>query len=417
VIQYTRHILDNGLTLVCNTDSSTPFVSVNVLYKVGARDEQPHRTGLAHLLEHLMFGGSRHVDDFDARVQQAGGESNAFTNNDYTNYYIILPAANIETALWLESDRMLKPKLTRHSLEIQKHVVVEEFKQHYLNRPYGDLWLQLRPLAYKTHPYRWNTIGVEPAHVEHATLDEVRTFARAHYAPDNAIVAISGNVTASRALELVKHWFGDIPPANTPGKKYPEEPEQQEPRRLESTDHPIPVPSDMICIAFHVGGRVSGNFYACDILSDILANGESSRLHANLVKDRPLFSEIDAYLTADVDPGLFILQGKPAKGITVEKAEKAIIDEIQQLAGEGITERELQKIRNKIDLRLACSEISYQSKAFHLALFEYLGDVDLVNSERARYEPFTTGDIKDIARKIFLPANSSTLVYHSSPTP
>ncbi|MDR2414870.1 MAG: insulinase family protein [Odoribacteraceae bacterium] len=415
MIQYTRHSLDNGLTLVCNTDSSTPFVAVNILYKVGARDEQPHRTGLAHLLEHLMFGGSRNVDDFDARVQQAGGESNAYTNNDYTNYYIILPAANIETALWLESDRMMKPKLTRQSLEIQKNVVVEEFKQHYLNRPYGDLWLQLRPLAYKVHPYRWNTIGIEPEHVERVSLDEVKTFSRAHYAPDNAIIAISGNISSGKALELVKRWFGEIPPANATRKSYPREPRQQETRRLVIANHPVPVPSDMISIAFHAGERASDYFYASDILSDVLANGESARLHANLVKKNPLFSDIDAFLTADVDPGLFIIQGKPAKGIPVKEAEDAIINEIQTLASEGVAERELQKTRNKIDLQIACHEISYQSKATRLAFFEYLGNVDLVNSERDRYEPFSIDSLKETARELFRTGNKSTLLYLSSP--
>ncbi|MDR2130250.1 MAG: insulinase family protein [Odoribacteraceae bacterium] len=414
MIEYTRHLLDNGLTLLCHTDPGTSFVSVNTLYKVGARDEDPDHTGFAHLFEHLMFGGSRHVDDFDTRVQQAGGESNAYTNNDYTNYYTIVPAANIETALWLESDRMAGLNFSQRSLKVQKNVVIEEFKQHYLNRPYGDLWLHLRPLAYRVHPYRWNTIGVSPAHIERATLDEVKTFFRRHYAPDNAILAISGNIPDTRALELVKRWYGDIPPGAAPRDDYPQEPRQREARRRVVAEHAVPVPSDMLCLAFHVGRRSSDHFYACDILSDLFANGDSSRLYTCLVKERLLFSELDAYVTGDADPGLFVFHGKLSPGIPVEEAEKALLEEIDRLARDGLTERELQKVINKTDVRLSCSEINYQAKASHLAFFEYLGDAELVNTERARYSPFTPDELRDVARALFVPENSSTLLYLAS---
>jgi predicted Zn-dependent peptidase len=414
MIQYTRNVLDNGLTVLCNTDASTPFVVVNILYKVGSRDEDPRHTGLAHLFEHLMFGGSRHVPDFDARVQQAGGNSNAFTNNDYTNYYTVLPAPAVETALWLESDRMLWPKLSPRSLRVQKNVVIEEFKQRYLNRPYGDLWLQLRPLAYKVHPYRWNTIGVDPSHVEGLALDEVKEFARRHYAPDNAILAISGNIDAGRALELVKRWFGDIPPGGATRPALPPEPRQEAARRLESAVHAVPVPSDVICIAFHAGGRASDHFHACDILSDILADGESSRLHLALVKRDPLFSALDAYVTGDVDPGLFVFHGTVATGTPVERAERALLEEIRRLVDDGVTGRELQKAINKIDVRVACEEIGYQSKAARLAAFEYLGEVALVNTERDRYAMFDADALQRVARDLFRPENASTLLYLSS---
>jgi predicted Zn-dependent peptidase len=414
MIHYTRHTLDNGLTVLCNTDTGTSFVSVNTLYKVGARDEEPARTGFAHLFEHLMFGGSRHVDDFDLHVQRAGGESNAFTNNDYTNYYTLLPAPNIETALWLESDRMLGLTLSRRSLEVQKSVVIEEFKQRYLNRPYGDLWLHLRPLVYRVHPYRWNTIGVEPGHVERATLAEVKAFSRRHYAPDNAIIAISGNIAAPRAIELVKRWFGDIPPGAAPRRALPVEPPQEGARRLELAAHDVPVPSDVICIAFHTGGRASDHFYACDILSDILSNGESSRLHARLVKNRPLFSELDAYVTGDLDPGLFIFHGKLAGGTPVEEAERALWREIDRLASDGVRSRELQKAINKTGVRLSCDEISYQAKATRLAFFEYLGDAALLDAERARYGQFPAGSLKEVARELFTRDKASTLLYLAS---
>ncbi|MDR1414752.1 MAG: insulinase family protein [Odoribacteraceae bacterium] len=411
MIQYEKTTLDNGLTVICNTDVTTPFIAVNILYKVGARDENPDRTGLAHLFEHLMFGGSRHVTDFDNRVQQAGGNCNAYTGNDYTNYYTILPAAAIETALWLESDRMLWPKLSPRALRVQKNVVIEEFKQNYLNRPYGDLWLQLRPLAYRVHPYRWNTIGIHPSHVENVTLDEVKNFALSHYAPDNAILSISGNIPASRALELVKRWFGDIPPAAAPRQKIPVEPRQRAPRRLESASHPIPVPSDVICIAYHAGGRATDNFYACDLLSDILADGESSRLHRQLVKRRPLFAELDAYVTGELDPGLILLHGTVAAGTPVHTAERALLDEIQHLVTDGVTPRELQKTAAKIETRLACDEISYHEKAARLAALEYTGDITLVNTERHRYAAIDADTLRRVAAETLRSANSSTLLY------
>jgi predicted Zn-dependent peptidase len=413
VIHYSRHTLDNGLALLCNTDPHTPFVSINILYKVGSRDEQPHRTGLAHLLEHLMFGGSQHVDNFDQYLQQAGGESNATTGNDYTNYYITIPAPNIETALWLESDRMLHPTLTRRSLAVQKNVVVEEFKQHYLNRPYGDLFLHLKPLAYQHHPYRWNTIGVSPDHIRQTTLQEVKTFARAHYAPNNAIIAISGNITDARAFELVKQWFADIPPAIIPTRQLPTEPPQTAPRRLTIDQHSVPVPSDLITIAYHTGGRTSDQYYVADALTDILAGGESARLHANLVKKRTLFSRVDAYITADVDPGLVIIQGQPARGTTIRQAENAILQQLARLA-DNIPPRELQKVKNNNRLHRALLQTSYQAKANHLAVAEYLGNPDLVNREQDIYNAITPEDVQQLARQIFRPDNSSTLLYLAS---
>ena len=315
MIQFSRHILDNGLTVICHTDKSTPFVSVNVLYKVGSRNEQADKTGFAHLFEHLMFSGSTHIEDYDKHVQLAGGESNAYTTNDLTNYYITIPASNIETALWLESDRMAGLNLSPSSLDIQKHVVIEEFKQRYLNNPYGDLWLKLRPLAYKVHPYRWATIGVSPEHIERATLEDVGAFFRQFYAPDNAIVSICGNIAEDKALELVKKWFGDIPPAHGPVSHIPAEPRQTEERRSIVPDNNVP--ADAIYKVFHMGGRDSDDFYACDIISDILSNGQSSRLYVNLIKNQRLFSGIDAYVSGDRDPGLFIFSGKLSEGIDI----------------------------------------------------------------------------------------------------
>ena len=409
MIQFSRHILDNGLTVICHTDKSTPFVSVNVLYKVGSRNEQADKTGFAHLFEHLMFGGSTHIEDYDKHVQLAGGESNAYTTNDLTNYYITIPASNIETALWLESDRMAGLNLSPSSLDIQKHVVIEEFKQRYLNNPYGDLWLKLRPLAYKVHPYRWATIGVSPEHIERATLEDVGAFFRQFYAPDNAIVSICGNIAEDKALELVKKWFGDIPPAHGPVSHIPAEPRQTEERRSIVPDNNVP--ADAIYKVFHMGGRDSDDFYACDIISDILSNGQSSRLYVNLIKNQRLFSGIDAYVSGDRDPGLFIFSGKLSEGVAIEEAEAAIQNEIDRFIEDPISERELQKVINKTEARISYSEINYQGKSANLAFFDYLGDINLINSECTRYAEVSLDSIKQTARELFSAQNCSTLWY------
>ena len=409
MIQYTRSTLDNGLTVICNTDTGTPFVSVNILYKVGARDEDPHRTGFAHLFEHLMFGGSAHVADYDFHVQQAGGDSNAFTNNDYTNYYVTIPAPNVETALWLESDRMLGLDFSQKSLDVQRHVVIEEYKQRYLNSPYGDVWLHLRPLAYKVHPYRWPTIGESVDHIANATLDDVKDFFHRFYAPDNAVLSLSGNIGSDEALRLAQKWFGDIPPSRYVRPRLPREPRQTEERRLVAEGNNVP--ADAIYKAFHMGDRLSDDFYACDIISDILANGQSSRLYVNLIKNSKVFSEIDAYITGDMDPGLFVVSGKISEGVGVETAEQAIQDEIGRFIQAPIPERELQKVINKTEARIAYSEINYQGKSANLAFFEYLGDISLINNECARYRQISADKLKAAAKALFAPENCSTLWY------
>ena len=409
MIHFTRTILDNGLTVICHTDKSTPFVSVNVLYKVVSRNEQEDKTGFAHLFEHLMFGGSEHVADYDRHVQLAGGDSNAYTTNDLTNYYITIPADNLETALWLESDRMAGLNFSQQVLDVQKQVVIEEFKQRYLNHPYGDVWLQLRPLAYQVHPYHWPTIGMSPEHIEKATLEDVKDFFHRFYAPDNAVIAISGNVETDKALESVKKWFGDLPASRIPTPAIPTEPEQQAERRLVVADNPVP--ADAIYKVFHMGSRISDQFYACDIVSDILSNGQSSRLYVNLVKNNRLFSEIDAYVSGDADPGLFIFSGKLSEGVSVEQAEQAIDREIEQFLQDDISDHEVEKVINKTKARIAYSEINYQNKAGNLAFFEFLGDIDLINNEEERYSRLDVTTIRNTARQIFKKENSSTLHY------
>ena len=409
MIHFTRTILDNGLTVICNTDRNTPFVSVNILYKVGSRNEQEDKTGFAHLFEHLMFGGSEHIEDYDRHVQLAGGDSNAYTPNDLTNYYITIPAANLETAFWLESDRMAGLNFSQRSLDVQKQVVTEEFKQRYLNNPYGDIWLKLRPLAYQVHPYRWATIGVSPEHIERATLQDVKSFFHRFYAPDNAILAISGNIEEKQALALVKKWFDDIAPAGLIPDPIPVEPQQTEERRLIVPDNDVP--ADAIYKVFHMGGRKSENFYACDIISDILSNGQSSRLYVNLIKNKRLFSGIDAYVSGDADPGLFIFSGKLSAGTDIQQAEAAIDEEIHQFIQDRISEHEVQKVINKTEARIAYSEINYQSKASNLAFFEFLGDINLINTETECYQQIDINKIKATAQAIFSPSNCSTLYY------
>ena len=409
MIRFSRHMLDNGLTVLCHTDKNTPFVSVNVLYKVGSRNEQHDRTGLAHLIEHLMFGGSLHIADYDKHVQQAGGDSNAYTTNDLTNYYITIPASNLETALWLESDRMAGLNFSQTALDIQKHVVIEEFKQRYLNAPYGDLWLKLRPLAYQVHPYRWATIGVSPEQIEQVTLEDVKAFFHQFYAPDNAIISISGNIDEQETLELVQKWFGDIPPSRTVLPPIPAEPRQTEERRLVIPDNEVP--ADAIYKVYHMGARDSEHFYICDIISDILSNGQSTRLYVNLIKNKRLFSGIDAYVSGDRDPGLFIFSGKLSEQTSIQVAEAAIDEEIEHFITQAITPREVEKVIHKTEARISYSEINYQNKASNLAFFEFLGDIDLINTESQRYSQVTVEKIKSTAAELFQKENCSTLWY------
>lgn len=409
MIEYTRHILPNGLTFLCHTDRGTPFVSVNVLYKVGSRNESPERTGLAHLFEHLMFGGSANIADFDREVQMAGGDSNAYTTNDYTNYYITIPAANLETALWLESDRMMQLSFSQHALEVQQQVVIEEFKQRYLNAPYGDVWLKLRPLAYKVHPYRWATIGISTEQIAAITLQDIQDFYYRYYCPNNAILSISGNISTEQAFTLVEKWFGAIPSRALSMPPLLQEPPQEQARQLISEKRKVP--ANALYKVYHMGGRTSENFYICDIISDILSNGQSSRLYRNLIKDNCLFSSIDAYVTGEKDPGLFVISGKLQENIPMEKAEQGVQEELDRLMEAIIPERELQKIINKTEARISYSEINYQNKANNLAFFEFLGEVDLINHEQKIYENISPAQIRETARHLFKPENCSTLLY------
>ncbi len=408
MIKYYKHTLSNGLQIIAHTDKTTPLAAVNVLYDVGARDENPMRTGFAHLFEHLMFGGSKHIPSYDGIVQQTGGENNAWTSNDFTNYYLTLPVSNLETAFWLESDRMLELDFSERSLEVQRKVVIEEFKQNYLNQPYGDISLLIRPLAYKVHPYRWPTIGQNIDHIRQATLEEVKSFFFKHYAPNNAVLSVSGHVKPDEVFRLAEKWFGELPRRDIPKRDLPAEPKQEEPRFLE-VKRDVPAPA--IQMVFHNGRRTDPDFYVNDLLSDILSSGPSSRLMQALVKEQRLFSDVNAYIAGDRDPGLFTITGKIMPGISVQLAEERLQHELNRLIDEGPGEYELQKVKNKVVSNLVFSEISFLNKAMNLAQFELMGDIDEINREAGYYQAVTTTQIKELSGKLFDRNNSSTLHY------
>ncbi len=408
MIKFEKFKLKNNLTVIVHQDNSSPLACVNILYDVGARDEDESKTGFAHLFEHLMFGGSINVPNYDEPLQLVGGENNAFTTNDITNYYCTVPAENLETAFWLESDRMLSLAFTDKSLEVQRSVVIEEFKQRYLNQPYGDVWLLLRPLAYHKHPYKWATIGKEISHIENATMDDVKSFFKKHYCPSNAIMVVAGNVELDQVKKLAEKWFEPIPAGIKPKRNLPKEPKQTEPRKL-TVERDVPV--DSIYKSYHMVSRNDKNYYACDLLSDVLSRGNSSRLYNALVKDNPLIVEINAYVMGDFDEGLFVISGKLSDGVTMETAEAAIINEVEKIKSEHISDTELQKCKNKVESSITFSETDVLNKATNLAISELLGDADLINREIDRYLEVKASDIKNMANQILDENNCSTLYY------
>ncbi|WP_291908508.1 pitrilysin family protein [Chitinophaga sp. CB10] len=410
MIHYNKFTLANGLRVIVHEDHTTPMAVLNVLYDVGARDENPEQTGFAHLFEHLMFGGSINIPEYDEPLQMAGGENNAFTTSDLTNYYITLPAENIETAFWLESDRMLSLAFSEKSLDVQRKVVSEEFKEHYINKPYGDVWHKMRALAYTTHPYRWMTIGKELSHIENAKLEDVKAFFFKYYRPVNAILSVAGNVTLEQVKALAEKWFGDIPSGEKYQRNLPVEPEQTEAHKLEVKAN---VPLDAIYKCYHMQARSDKRYYAADLISDILSGGGSSRLHQVLVKEKKLFSNIDCYHFGSIDAGLLTIEGKLVKGVKMKDAEKAIQLELEKLQNEVISERELQKVKNRVESLLAFEDMSLLNRANNLAFYELLGDAALMNKEFSNYEQVTTEDIHREAKALFDERNSNTIYYYA----
>jgi len=408
MVKFNRFTLDNGLRVIVHEDHTTPMAVLNILYDVGARDEDPDKTGFAHLFEHLMFGGSVNIPVYDEPLQRVGGENNAFITNDITNYYITLPAANIETAFWLESDRMLSLAFGKKSLEVQRNVVIEEFKQRYLNQPYGDVWLKLRPLVYKKHPYQWATIGKEIKHIEDAQMEDVKAFFSKHYNPQNAIMVVGGDVTTEQVKQLTEKWFGSIPAGEKYHRDLPKEPEQKEERRLTVAGK---VPLNDVYIAFHMPGRLDEGYYETDLISDILSRGNSSRLYKTLVKDKQLFSEIHAYNMGSFDSGMFVVEGKPLENVSIEAAEAAIWEELEIIKNQLVPADELTKVKNKTESTMVFSEMSLLDKAMNLAQFELFGDADKLNHETDKYLAVTAEQIQKQAKEIFRKENSSTLIY------
>ncbi len=408
MVRYEKHVLANGLTVLLHEDKQTPLVCVNTLFKVGARDEHPSRTGFAHLFEHLMFGGTPQVPDYDATVNSVGGESNAFTNNDYTNYYLTVPAPYLETALWLESDRLRQPDFSPQSLQVQQQVVTEEYRQRYENQPYGDTWLLLRPLCYREHPYRWATIGSTIKHVQEATPDDVRHFFDRHYRPNNAILAVAGHIDSATTRTLIEKWYGDIPTGEPVENRLPQEPEQTAYR--EQTVY-RDVPGDAVYLCFHMPERLDTAFPSYDLLSDLLSNGESARLYCRLVKGQRLFAELDAYVTGDRDPGLFVVSGKVNNGVDAHRAVEAVWNELREMAATPVAAAELQKMQNKFESTFTFSQYKALDRAMTLCYYEALGAPELVNSEPLLYRAVTPADVQRAAATCFRKENCSVLYY------
>ncbi|HPX59225.1 MAG TPA: pitrilysin family protein [Bacteroidales bacterium] len=408
MVAFETFDLNNGLRVILHTDTTTPLAAINLTYKVGSKNEHPDKTGFAHLFEHLMFSGSKHIPSYDKVLQSVGGTNNAFTNPDITNYYLSLPAKNLETALWLEADRMNELAFSEESLATQKNVVIEEFKQSYLNQPYGDIMLLLKPLAYKVHPYQWNTIGKDIEHIALANMEEVKRFFYQYYRPNNAILSVTGNINTEQTLSWVKKWFGEIPMGKQQITPLPSEPSQTEKRFLEVERN---VPYDFITIAFHTCKRSDKEFYANSLLSDILSNGQSSRFQEILVNKKHIFSHINSYLTESFDNGLFIINGIPSAGISLPTAENAIWEQLEELKTNLIQQEELQKVKNKVKTLLYFSELSIQEKALSLCLFEAMDHAARINQEEKNYVSVDANDMIKTSRAVFRKENSSTIYY------
>lgn len=408
MIYFERTKLANGLTVIGHRDRTTPMVAIDICYNVGSRDEHPERTGFAHLFEHLMFGGSKNIPVYDEPLQKAGGDNNAFTSNDLTNYYLTLPKNNIETGFWLESDRMLELAFSESSLEVQRNVVIEEFKQRYLNQPYGDVWSLIRQMAFKVHPYQWPTIGREVGHIEKADMQQVKDFFYTHYAPDNAVLVVAGDVEFDQVVALAEKWFGPIPNRSVKPRNLPKEPEQTD-MRVQTVERDVP--NNTLYLAYHMPDHLDPKYYACDLISDILSSGNSSRMYVNLVQKEKLFTELDAYLSGDYEPGLFVVSGKPSDGVSLERARKAIYQELDRMKQEKVSEYELEKVKNKVEANIQYSEMNYLTKAMNLATNEMLKDANLINNQVDLYRSMNATIIQQVAQEIFRAENCSVLNY------
>lgn len=408
MISFEKFTLANGLQVIVHEDPATTMAVVDVIYNVGSRDEDENLTGFAHLFEHLMFGGSENIPLFDTPLQKVGGENNAFTTPDLTNYYISVPAQNIETAFWLESDRMKQLAFNTQSLETQRKVVIEEFKQRYLNQPYGDVWLKFRPMIYQQHPYRWPTIGAGIQHIEEAQMSDVRAFFKKHYVPSNAVLVVAGRVKVDQIKALAEKWFAPIDAGIKPNRKLPQEPEQSEDRRMEIAGD---VPANRIYKAYPVIGRYEPGYYAIDLMSDLLGRGESSYLYEHLVQKQRIFDSIGTYQTSSIDPGLLIIQGQVSDDVKIEEAEKALEKALQDFAASQIIEKDLQMVKNQSEASLVFGEVEVLNRAMNLAMAANAGDVNLVNEESEKIAKVQAADLEKWAQRLFIQGKSNTLLY------
>jgi zinc protease len=411
MIDFKEFTLDNGLQVIVHEDPTVQIAVLNILYDVGSRDEHPDRTGFAHLFEHLMFGGSVNIPNYDEPLQKVGGENNAFTNTDITNYYLTVPAANLETGFWLESDRMLSLSFDPQVLEVQRKVVIEEFKQRYLNQPYGDVWLKLRPLAYKVHPYQWATIGKEIGHIENASMTDVRNFFNEFYNPANAVMVVAGNVTTEQVQKLSEKWFAPIPSVKRKSRTLPQEPEQAAKRFLEIE---ADVPASALYKTYHMPGRFHADYYAIDLLSDVLSRGHSSVLYQKLVKEKEIFTSISSFVTSTIDPGLLVINGRVKNGITLKQAEEEVDGIVNDIVKNGIAESELEKVQNQAYSTLEFGEVEVMNRAMNLAFSKLSGDASLVNEEGRKIRAVTADDVRRVAGSVLSTDNSSTLYYKAS---
>ncbi len=410
MIQFEEFTLPNGLRVIVHEDSTVQLAVLNILYDVGSRDEEPSKTGFAHLFEHLMFGGSANIPSYDEPLQLVGGENNAFTSTDITNYYLTVPAANIETGFWLESDRMLSLSFDPQVLEVQRKVVIEEFKQRYLNQPYGDVWLKLRPLAYEKHPYHWATIGKEISHIENATMDDVKHFFFRHYVPSNATLVVAGNVKVDQVKKLAEKWFGPIPSAQKPIRKLPSEPAHMK-KRFQTVE--AKVPANALYKTWHMCGRFDADYYASDFLSDVLSRGHSSRLYQTLVQEKEIFNSISSFVMSSIDPGLLVVSGRVKDGIDLKDAEAEVDEVLQQVVKDGITIQELEKVKNQAEASLKFGEVEVLNRAMNLAFASLSGDAGLVNREATMMEKISLDEMQRIAKSILREDNSSVMYYNA----
>jgi len=410
MISFSEFKLENGLHVIVHEDPTVQIAVMNILYDVGSRDEHENKTGFAHLFEHLMFGGSVNIPSYDEPLQQVGGENNAFTNTDITNYYLTVPASNLETGFWLESDRMLSLSFDQKVLDVQRKVVVEEFKQRYLNQPYGDVWLKLRPLSYQVHPYKWATIGKEISHIENATMDDVKDFFFRYYIPSNAILVVAGNVTVDQVKQLAQKWFGPIPSGKKPVRSLPAEPPQQSKRTLTIEAR---VPANALYKTYHMPGRFHDDYHAADLLSDILSRGNSSRFYNKLVKEKEIFTNISSFVMGTIDPGQLVISGRVKDGIKLEEAEMEVGSIIQEVIHEGVNEAELEKVKNQAESTLEFGEVEVMNRAMNLAFSALSGNVNWVNTEKEKIEAVSASDIKRVAKAILTEQNSSVLYYQA----